>query len=710
MAFPIASDYNFAQGGDSNIKMREAIDHAVLQHEGRRTHLQRLKKLYNSHNGIIDESEIEAITKFTGRTSKTKYVKYRLGRSKLKLLHGEFLMLPLEPQVRTVNQDAKNQKMSKYKESLAMAYTKDQIEQVRAMGFDVLKGMKIPSLEDKDYWTIDNFKLANEIIMQVLLEKKIKKEKIKREFHHNFVDLTITSEMYGKVEKDINGKVIYRVINPRYAIYEDSVYDPLLERTPYMGEKRMMYYHEIITSDEFNLSEDAKKKLKQYAAGQQSGTDFGAEKIGSQLAFPVWTIEWKGFEVVRRKTSYSKDSKVPYKMILSDEYYDKNKDTIKKDVKKGRYEVEERYREVLWKTSRIGNDIYTTAVKEDDLIQVLNENNVYNVQFNYCGYLFSTTDGERVSIQELVYELEKTYDDVRFQINKEMKKIKGNVLMHDDAFLPKGKRFIDVQHEIDEHGILRFNSAAEGNQSGRDMERQWINSVQLGSGEPLRILIEQAMELEQTMDRITGLNENRQGLTKATMTATANVNNIEASRSITYDLFFCMYDFMERTLLKILEKEKLCHDENEFIFDDQELKYLKFTRDVRFANYYPYLSDGRIEAQIREKLEMMFGAEINAGNLRTSDVAKFLRESSFAKAIKILDNANQELAKIRQEEIAAGQESQNNQIQANMQMTQEDREDRQQHEAEMVILKNEGEKEKIVLQESLKGMAQSEKV
>jgi hypothetical protein len=213
------------------------------------------------------------------------------------------------------------------------------------------------------------------------------------------------------------------------------------------------------------------------------------------------------------------------------------------------------------------------------------------------------------------------------------------------------------------------------------------------------------MNIEVTIDRITGLNENRQGLAKATMTATANTNNIEASRSITYDLFFALNDYEERVLMKMLEKQKLHLHDDDFLFDEDDLRYLAVTKDLRFASYYPYLSDGRLEQIIREKLERTFDSEINAGNLRSSDVAKFLRESSFAKAIKILDDANKELQQIRSQEMEQSQESKNREIEANLEIAREDREDRQEHEKELVILKGEVDKEKALLTESMKGMA-----
>lgn len=703
MPFPRVIDYDFSEKGSENQKMREAIDYAILQYDAGATERERFSKLYNAYNGIIDQSEIESIIKFTGKKSKTKYVKYRLGRSKMRLIHGEFLMLPLEPQVRTINQTAVNKKMKKYSERLAMAYVKDEMEALRNMGYEVFQGMQLPDLSDSKVYDIDNIKLLNEMIMQVLIDKRIKVDKIQRDFLQNFIDFTITALAYGHVEIDSDGKVCYRAINPKFAMFEDSVYDPLMKRSPYMGEVRMMYYHEIEELFGHKLSDKDKKRLKEIYGSHETYQEYGLKKINNEMAYPVYTIEWKGLEKVVRKISHVEGSSIPYKMIYSNDHYKKNEAKIKKDVEKGLYEIEIGYKQILWTGHRISRDIYVPAEKNKNIIQVENEYGKYECGFNYVGHSFSTTDGFRVSLQEMIYELEKIYDDIRFQINRELKKIRGDVMAHDDAFLPKGKRFIDVYHTIQEDGVYRYNSSAEGNQSGRDMERAAINSLNLGSGETLNVLVNQAIEIERTMDRITGINENRQGLTKATMTATANMNNIEASRSITYDLFFSIQEFMQSVLHKIAEKEKFIYSQKEsFLFDDSEKKFLKITKELAFDNYGVYLSNGRLEQEIRQKLEMYFGAEINAGSIRSSDVAKFLRESSFARAIKILDVANKEMQKIQLQQIEAQNQAENEKTQSTVQMAQEDREDRQEHEKELEMIKQKGKQEQIMLQNNVK--------
>jgi len=716
MPFPEITDKDFSLGGSKNQGVHDILDYAVTQWESRWDRRKRLEKLYNSHNGIIDVAEIEAITKMTGQKSKTKYVKYRLGRSKLKQLHGEFLEISISPTVSTTNRDAQNQKMDRYKQTLGMAIARPQIEAVRKMGYDVYSGMKMPDLNDKSSWSINNFKLENEIAMQTIVEDKMVNEKLKTQFYSNFVDLTIAAEVFGKNERTIDGIDTYRAIPPKMAMFEENVNDLFLSRSPYFGEVRYMYAHEILSNPEFDLDSDQKRE---FSSIKDSFTNLeekeGAmEMMDGHPAHPVYTIQWKGLEEVICKTSPAKDSNVPYKRILSMEYYNENKKSLDKEDSQhfaltGTHIIEKRYREILWTASRIHKGIYTKARKEEYLIQRLNENGVYRCEFDYTGMLFNTVNGFRVSVQEVIYELERIYDDIRFMMNKEIRKLRGDTLIYDDAFLPKGKRFIDIIHSISEDGVVRYNSSAEGNRAGieADSNKVGVGAINLGQSQSLLVLLNQAMDIERVMDRITGMNDGRQGTQKATTTATANVNNIEASRSMTYDLFYFMTGYIERVLMKLAEKTKLNDtylglDGRKFILDQDQIMYLVSTKNLIWDNYGVSVTDGKKERDIIAKLESLFPAEINASEIRTKDVAKFYMETNFAAAIKILDKAHEEIAKVRADQERVTQESTNNQTQVQAQMMQEDREDRQNHDKEMEVLRTEGKKEITAMKDGMK--------
>jgi hypothetical protein len=715
MPFPEINDKDFSLSGKSNQDVHDILDYSVTQWESRYERRKRLDKLYNSHNGIIDKAEIDAITKMTGQKSKTKYVKYRLGRSKLKQLHGEFLEINITPTVHTVNRDAQNRKMDKYKMSLGMALVKPQIETVRKMGYDIYSGMKLPDITDKSSWSIANFKLENEIAMQSIIDDKMINEKLKLQFFSNFVDMTIAAEVYGKNERTIDGVDNYRAIPPRYAMFEENVNDLFLTRSPYFGEVRYMYIHEILSSPELDLDDDQKREVKKFKDQYNDyDKDGSLEMIDGHPSIPVYTIQWKGLETVTSWTSPVEGSDIPYKRILSEKYYNDNKDSLEyKDrlyfEQNGVHLLEKRYREVLWTASRIFQGIYTKAKKENYIIQRLNENGIYRADFDYTGMLFNTISGYRVSVQEIIYELEKAYDDIRFMMNREIRKLRGDTLIFDEAFLPKGKRIIDILHSVSEDGIVRYNSSAEGNTSGIEIDsnKVGIGSINLGQSQSLIVLLNQAMDIERVMDRITGMNDNRQGLGRATTTATANVNNIEASRSMTYDLFYFMTSYMEKVLMKLAEKTKLNEtylglDGRKFILDQDQIQYLVVTRNIAQDNYGISITDGKKERDILAKLETLFPLEINASEIRTKDVAKFYMETNFAAAIKILDKAHDEIAKIRSEQERTKQETSGKQIEANMQIARENREDLQSHEKDMKVLDIEGKKELQTLKDGLK--------
>ena len=716
MPFPPVSDIDFAT--DSQ-KTQEALDYAEMQYQSRLERRSRLKRLYDAYNGLVDRAEIDSVIKATGKKSKTKYVKYRLGRSKLKQLHGEFLEINLTPQVRSVNPEAKNKKMKKYKSLLGMALAKPFIESARKMGFDVYSGFNIPEIDNPDNWSIDNFKLANEIVMQDIIIDKVENGKLKSILYQNFIDLTIAAEMFGKIERDQNGVDVYRYIPAYLSLYEEEVFDPLLRRSPYKGEVRKMYPHEVLSSPEFHLDAQQKKIVKNWTEYYLDGetNDGNIELRGTHPAMPVYTIQWKGLEAVRVKTAPAEGSEVPYKHILSNEYYNKNKKKIQRDVKLGKYEIEEYYQEIVWTASKIGTDIYTKARKEDNVIQRLRQNGKLGADFDYCGLLFSTVDGTRVSLQEVIYELERIYDDIRFQINKELRKIRGAALLYDRAYLPKDYETLqDIIYDISEDGVVTYDSSSEGNRSGMeaDSNKTGISSLNLGDNQSLVVLLNQALDVERVMDKITGMNENRQGLSKASSTATANVNNIEASRSMTYDMFYFMNIFIEDMLTKLVEKTKLNKtmfgmDQRHFLFDQDEIAYMMATKDVDKDNYAASITDGKRERDIIQKLELMLPQEINAGLITSKDVAKFMMESNFSRAIKVLDKARERMEEFQQQQIQASQEAKNKEIQTNLQIATENREDGQEHDKEMEVIRTEGKKEVEMLKGSIKGKQETQK-
>jgi len=688
---------------------REVVEYGMSIHIHRGKERAFMTQLYEDHNGYMRASLKKNITYITGKKSKTPYIRYRLGRSKLKLVHGEFLRSWSEPRIATINREAINEKVENAEQMIGMSYAKPQIEKARELGYNLFSGINIPDKNNVSSFTSAKFKTKNEIIMQGIINDKVRTLNLKSLFHINFVDLSIVSECFGKIEQDANGIDTFRPINPKNSIYLESLNDPLLTRTPIIGEIRYMFLHEIFNTFP-ELTEIQKTEIIQMCKNPgDSLASEGFKNIENKLALRVATIQWKSIDPRYTKVDKRKDTETPYRNEFSPEYFDKNEKQIRRDVEKGKYDLEQHWQESVWEGSCIYTNLFTKPKKINYVIQTRTATGKYRAKYDYVGYLFSTVDGTRVSLQEMISELENVYDLIRFQVNKELRKIRGSSLLYDLAYLPLHKKFIDVLHEVTDDGIIVYNSSAEGNEGRVDRPGTGdvgIKEVDLGISRALPILLTHAMDIERTLDRITGLNEPRQGLTKATTTATSAMSDLESSRNMTYDLFYGVNIFINEVLSRLAEKTKinwafLGQDKRALIISDEQYGYLKATKHLSNDDYGSYMTDGRKEKEISEKIESLFLQEINSGSLRSSDAARFWTAESFTEALEVLDNAHNMLIKQQQESAREKTEAQREGVQKQIQAAERNREDIQKHEKELEILKGEIKKEVVEIKELL---------
>ena len=682
---------------------KRAIDVAVSEHVAKNKRRKKFQKLYNAYNGLIKTKDFDYLTKTYGADSKTKMIDYKIGRSKIQLLIGEFLNIGFDATVSTTNRDAVVEKMDKIKETMGFMKAKPYLEDVRKThNLNIFPGVQIPDKDDRDALKGLNLKSKNEMIMQHIIDGKIKHQRIKDKLAENFINTAITSETFGVVEKDINGEDVYRPIDPEFAIYRESVKDKFLERTPYIGEVKKMYRHEILTTFR-NLKSDDRNKIAKMSENPSDYLNSGSyDIIDGNTAIPVYIIEWKIVEPVRTKENPAKESDVPYMADLSSDYYNKNQKQIDREVKRGKYKVFTKYKESLWGIVRIGNDVYIDGGELDNVIQTRLGGEKFNVQYNYSGLLHGTINSTRVSLQEMIMDLSVTYNILRFQINREIGKIKGKVFTYNREFLPKGETTESVMYKLVEDGILDYDGSQDGNiEDGRDSSNA-IKEMDLGVSQALPILVQLAIDVERTIDRITGINESRQGLTKATSTATASLQNIEASRSITYPLFYDINEYAKRVLIKLAEKTKINWEwldsiKGGMLVGNDEVFFLKATKDLTNDDYGIYISDGRKEYDIKERLRNLYGVQINAGELRTHDVAEAEMQDTFVGYRKVLDDAWVEIQKNQAQQAQIREEAENKRTKMGLEIAREDREDRQQATLDEISLEGEVDKEKIIL-------------
>lgn len=682
---------------------KENIDYAIdIWQSNILSKSRRIKAGRDGYNGVVSDDSVRYLTHSVGSGDKEyrnigNFVDYKLGRTKVDLLMGEWINTPLNARVEVINRDAKSKKLDSIKTLLGLQIAKEEVKKLREIvGVDVFSGIEPP--EEKSQ--ILSAKTMNEKLMQIAIDFQLKKNGLKAKLAKSWQDNILISEVFGYVCMDKDGVVDYEPIDIEDAIFLEIKNDPFLERSPFYGQRKQMFVHEIINrygylmdNDEINTVHKISGNPTEFLV-DDAGRKYFSKK-GSELLVDVFHIEWKSLEATHVKISPDKknpDSE-PYRKYLSHDFYEKNKKRIKKDVENGKYKIETVWKEVMWEGIRIGMDLYVGVRKVPYQIQTRKDGVKYRCMSGYTGLLFNTVNGTRVSFMELMINISHLYNVVLFQIHRELAKLKGKVLAYDEAFKPKGKTIKDILYNITNDGLYLYNSSQDGNRMRQNITvNGQIQEIDMGISQSFQQLANIKVQLEDTLDRLTGVSNNRQGMTQASSTVTNAISNINASRSITQNMFFMFGLYTEKVLTRIAEKTKLAWvymnpDEGERVIGDDGVGFFKITKEFAFDDYTAFVGDGQKDRQLREKMELAATASLNAKELRMSDYGKFLASDTTGEAISILEDGWRIVKDIQQrtEQMRSESMLQNSQIQA--EMMKENREDLQAHQKDMEILK-----------------------
>ena len=162
---------------------------------------------------------------------------------------------------------------------------------------------------------------------------------------------------------------------------------------------------------------------------------------------------------------------------------------------------------------------------------------------------------------------------------------------YDLAALPKNKTVETIMREAVDDGFITFNSMAAGNIGNRNLDLQHMfQQFDLGFSDSFPQLIALQNNILQTLDKITGINENREGQIAASSTVTNAQGAIQASRTITEPLFYQMQLFVEKAMTCIVEATKVSWafyktEQGEQILGTERYNFMKVTKELGYRDY-----------------------------------------------------------------------------------------------------------------------------
>jgi len=653
---------------------------------------------FKSYNGIKTPESILYLTKTYGIQNRAKFIPYRAHSTKIKLMVGEFLTRPLNATVTTINRDAKSAKMDQLDFMYGAMEAKQEILDLKnKAGVDVMEGAPIPDGEEDPIFQKMSPKDKEESIMQIILNEQIPSLDLKQKFSNDLLNCSIASMIYGKVERDEEGETRYISIDPRDAIYEEIDGDTFLEKSPIMGCRQWMSIHDVMRR--YNFDTKQLEMLKDIANNPQSYANASNNRIryspNGGLVVEVIHIEWKSVTASYFKKmpktvtqlAFDPSEKFIYTEIDAKSYED-NKEWHDAQVQKGKYEIEVRYAEDLWEATRIGGmeklDVnmrrsYFIMRSVDEPGKVLSS--------SYTGFLCGTVDGKRISLMNEMENWSNIFDIVMYQILKDINKHKGTILGFNTAALGAKNTVKKINYDIVNDGFVTYDTSASGNFHGRDVSlNNILQTHDLGLSSSFGALVQFKNDILTMMDRMTGINNDREGQIQASSTATNTNSAIQASRTMTEPFFYGVYLYINKTLTKIVESTKITWafyklEKGEQILGVSKFKFLKVSQEIGYKDYGVHLEDSGKYAEVKQFMREQLNASLNAKEIRPEDALAFVWSDIASEQRAILKEG---WAKIKELEGQSQQANNQNamaieekRLATQVQIADADREDRQ---------------------------------
>lgn len=662
--------------------------------------IERMNKSFDGYNGVKPAGSVAWLEQSYGQINKSRYIAYRLGRTKIDLLNGESLKRPLQATVTTINSKAMTEKMQAYDFMKGAMIAKKEIEDVKNIaGVDVMNGVQIPNGETDPAWKQMSFKDKCEDMAQIILDNQVKDLDLKKKLYGDaFLNLEISNYCFFKIERNETGDIEAQNIRPQDRIIVDIEGDDYGEKSPIKGCRQEISVQQVLmkynlTKEQRDQLNNARGNMADYCGASGKSRGYMRESAGDLLC-TVIHIEWLSvtpeyYKIVpKTKSQLELDSSEEFLTFEIDaEKYEANKENYDRGVEKGLYTIETKYRQEEYEATRIGGLIDVNCRRTYFQKRGV-DNPAYILSSSYYSYVHGRVNGVSLSLQQVIENFENIYDIAMYKILQDFSRMKGKALTIDRGALGKNETTVGQLYKLINDGVVDYDSSAATNLGGRPINpADMFKVVDLGLSDSFQQLIAFRNDIRHELDSITGINESRMGVTAASSTATAQQSDVANSRTITESLFYGFSGFVKRVMMGVLHSSAISWafykiEKGEQILGSEKFKFLQITQDIGFRDYGMDIEDGSRYMEISQKIEQMMQISLNAKEIRPMDALNVLLANTIAQKRAFLESSWIELKDQLMQSDAA-----NNQAQAQIEemrlrtqvdIANADREDRQQ--------------------------------
>ena len=606
---------------------------------------------YMLFNGLFDQRQFEYITNTYGLATPARLVNYPIIQPKVDLMVGEFVQQPLKYNVHTVNTEAISRKLDKRTEMVTDYVMAPIIKEIEkeigaslGMNNDVLQQIIPDDLED---FLAKNYRENVEEMVYNGLNYLSYKYSLKDIFKRGLYDLCITGKEFYKVEI-VNGDPRVRRVDPRALIYDLNSDSEYLDDAWWVAEERYMTVNEIIdeyrnylTPDDVYKLEDIRQSTPNQLSERYSSPNswyYKESDNDTSARIKVIMCEWKSIRQIKVKVSPNKyDPDAPFIKILPPDYKPKKSDLI-----------ETRYISDIWEATKIGPDIMIKCRRRPN--QIRYERDISNTSLSYFGCVRNNIDGSTISVVDSLKNIQLLYNIVMFHIELAMARSGGKSVVYDTAQAPQGMDFSTIMYHVKNSGIIPINTQLEGNQMANFNQ---FSQVDFTLSNSVQQLLNLKIMLEDTADKITGINKERQGVMKGYETVGASERSVFQSSLITQPMFYIHSKLIERVLNHSANLMKICWNEKDsmsYVLGDIGVQMFNIDDTIQYSDYGVFVNTMTSESQKKRAIESLGQAALSSGQIGFLEMIKIVNAESAQSAETVLEKAIQSIKAQQQQQ------------------------------------------------------------
>lgn len=701
MAMPpqkVSSHKKTKKWGEECVRAVANMGHATYSNG--RTSWERKQINYDLVNSILDESDFTLATDPYGQGSEkignqpARIRDINLIVNKLNLMKGEEMNRPFNFTAIAVNGEAVSTHDKLKKEMLINVATR---MVAQALGetlepvIDPQTGEPIPkTFEEVDKYFSYSFRDIREKWANSILKYLEYEESMALKFNEGFEHGLIAAEEIYYIGI-VNGQPKVRVCNPLNCEFDRNPDNPWTQDGDWFREDRWMTVGQIL--DEFNEyltdaditrldARDLRNTFRDqmipghaYTQADIDAYEKGRFTRSSQTNshYLVTNVVWRSMKKIGFVTYPDQNGEEQTGIV--DESF-----TLTQEMKELGYKIEWKWIPEIWKGTQIGEDLII-AVEPLPNQQRSMDNPSY-VPLPYVGRVYNATNSVQTSLVDLIKPHQYLYVIIWFRLEAEIAKAKGKKMVFDIAQMPKSEG-IDLDKWIyyfDNVGLAFINSFEEGKDKfqGQRANFNQFTDIDMTLSQSIGQYIGILSKIESLVDKIVGINPQREGSTHQSETAHGIERAVTQSSHITEPWFYIHNEIKKKVLTHLLETAKFAYQGSkklQYLINDterisMEIDIEKFSE----SDYGIYLTNSGHDYNTLRKLEGLAERGIATGAVSFSDAIALFKSNSTAELSNIIRESERQRQQLEQQVRESEQQAQLAALEQQAQMDREDRE------------------------------------